>query len=251
LVALVPPSVTARHIVFPGQIQSATRPDTAFSSNLVRHHRHNNNGNKLSNAKMITRTASVKKPMLLLASPDRRSCALKYKATPAKMQTKQNTAIAYEFGVDIGRNQLQTRTIAPAVPYAPDLRIFKMRSMMPNDQSWATADSRREPRQRNWQRQRRLGLLLGITQRTITAVFDHSKDRYSPRKLIPVNVKTLGDRLLMKRIEADFSQSEVAQKTRVSLRTVWKWEHGIACPSEDHWQTLKQILRLEDVFPAE
>jgi DNA-binding transcriptional regulator YiaG len=82
------------------------------------------------------------------------------------------------------------------------------------------------------------------------AEFDHSKHRYSPRKLIPVNVKTLGDRLLLKRIEADLSQSEMAQKMGVSVRTVSKWEHGIVCPTEDHWQALRRILCLNDVFPA-
>ncbi len=93
------------------------------------------------------------------------------------------------------------------------------------------------------------GLLLGITQRTVALVFDHSKNRYSPRKLIPVNVKTLGDRLLLKRIKADLSQSEVAQKADVSVETVRKWEHGIVCPTEDHWQVLKRILGLDDVLP--
>jgi DNA-binding XRE family transcriptional regulator len=98
------------------------------------------------------------------------------------------------------------------------------------------------------QRQRRLGQLLGITQRTVITEFDHSKDRYSPRKLIPVNPKTLDDHLLLKRIEADLSQAEVAQKMGVSVRTVLKWEHGIVCPTEDHWQVLKCILRLNDKF---
>jgi ribosome-binding protein aMBF1 (putative translation factor) len=94
-----------------------------------------------------------------------------------------------------------------------------------------------------------LGLLLGITQRNVLVYFDHSKNRYSPRKLIPVNVKTLGDHLLINRIKADLSQSEVAQKVGVSVETVRKWEHGIVCPTEDHWQVLKRILDLDDVFP--
>jgi DNA-binding XRE family transcriptional regulator len=84
----------------------------------------------------------------------------------------------------------------------------------------------------------------------LIADFDHSKDKYSPRKLIPVNVKTLGDHLLLKRIKADLSQSEVAKKAGVSVRTMWQWEHGIICPNEDHWQILKSILGLDDVVPA-
>ena len=39
----------------------------------------------------------------------------------------------------------------------------------------------------------------------MTAVFDHSKEKYNPRKVIPVNVKTTGDYLLMKRIKANLS----------------------------------------------
>ena len=82
------------------------------------------------------------------------------------------------------------------------------------------------------------------------AIFDNSKDKYSPRKLIPVNPKTLGDRLLLKRIEANLTQPEVAQKVRVSVRMVRKWEHGHACPSEAHWQALKHILQLDESCPA-
>jgi hypothetical protein len=58
------------------------------------------------------------------------------------------------------------------------------------------------------------GQLLGMAQ------FDHSKDRYSPRKLIPVNAKTAGDHLLLKRIAASLSQPELAVKVGVSERMV-------------------------------
>ena len=72
--------------------------------------------------------------------------------------------------------------------------------------------------------------------------YDDSKERYSRRKLIPVNPKTLGDQLHVKRIEADLSQAEVTQKAGVSVRTVRKWEYGIACPTEDHWQVLNKLI---------
>jgi DNA-binding transcriptional regulator YiaG len=95
-----------------------------------------------------------------------------------------------------------------------------------------------------------LGQLLGIAQRSVSVKYDGSKEKYSPRKLIPVNPKTLGDRLLLKRIEADLTQPEVAQKAGVSARMVRKWEHGHACPSEHHWQALKRILRMDELCPA-
>jgi len=95
-----------------------------------------------------------------------------------------------------------------------------------------------------------LGQLLGIAQRSVTVKYDDSKERYSRRKLIPVNPKTLGDQLHLKRIKADLSQQEVAQKAGVSVRTVRKWEYGIVCPTEHHWQALTGILRLDSPFPA-
>jgi hypothetical protein len=61
---------------------------------------------------------------------------------------------------------------------------------------------------------------LGITQRTLTAIFDHSKERFSARKLIPVNPKTTGGHLPLKRIETNLSQPEVAAKAGGSERTV-------------------------------
>ena len=93
-----------------------------------------------------------------------------------------------------------------------------------------------------------MGALLGITQRTIRVIRQLSHGRFSPRKIIPVNPKTLGDHLLLKRIEADLSQPEVAVKAGVSTRTVRKWEHGYACPTEEHWQVLMHILRLDSTF---
>jgi len=47
------------------------------------------------------------------------------------------------------------------------------------------------------------------------------------------------------------SQPKVAQKAGVSVRTVRKWEHGHACPTEDHWQALTGILCLNSIFPKD
>ncbi len=95
-----------------------------------------------------------------------------------------------------------------------------------------------------------LGQLLGITQRTIRTVYDHSKQRFSPRKLIPVNPETTGDYLLLKRIEANLSQSEVAVKAGVPERTVRAWEHDQLLPTKTKWQVLAGILALEAGFPT-
>jgi hypothetical protein len=59
-----------------------------------------------------------------------------------------------------------------------------------------------------------LGARLGITQRTIRVrvIHDLSGGGFSLPKLIPVNHKTTGDHLLLKRIEANLSKPEVALK---------------------------------------
>jgi hypothetical protein len=90
-----------------------------------------------------------------------------------------------------------------------------------------------------------LGQLLGITQRTICVIHGLSGGRFSPRKLIPVNVKTLGDHLLLKRIAANLSQPEVAEKTGVVVRRVKAWEHDQIKPTESEWRILASVLDFE------
>jgi DNA-binding XRE family transcriptional regulator len=93
------------------------------------------------------------------------------------------------------------------------------------------------------------GALLDITQRIIRVINKHSGGRFSPRKLIPVNPKTVGDHLLLKRIKANLSQQEVAVNAGVSELTVSKWEHDQTLPTKAQWQVLVDILRLDSTRP--
>ena len=86
---------------------------------------------------------------------------------------------------------------------------------------------------------------MGITQRTLQVVLDHSKERFSPRKLVPVNPKTLGGQILLKRIEADLSQPEMAVKAGVSVRKVQAWEHDKIIPTGIEWRVLAGVLHLD------
>ena len=94
-----------------------------------------------------------------------------------------------------------------------------------------------------------LGQLLGIAHRTVQVNFVHFKQRFSPRKLIPVNTKTTGDYLLLKRIEADLSQTELAVKASVTVRKVKAWEHDQIIPMEAEWQALAPVLNLVSQIP--
>ena len=78
---------------------------------------------------------------------------------------------------------------------------------------------------------------------------DHFKQRFSPRKLIPVNVKSLGDYLLLKRVQADLSQPELAVKSGVSVRKVKAWEYDHIVPTEVEWRVLADILHLDWTEP--
>ena len=86
---------------------------------------------------------------------------------------------------------------------------------------------------------------MGITQRTLQVIFTHDKERFSPRKLIPVNPKSLGDHLLLRRIKADLTQPELAVKAGVTVRKVKAWEHDRVAPTSDEWRTLAGILNLD------
>ena len=94
-----------------------------------------------------------------------------------------------------------------------------------------------------------LGQLLAFAHRTVHVKFDHFKQRFSARKLIPVTVKSLGDYLLLKRIEANLSQPELAVKSGVSVRKVKAWEHDHITPTEAERQVLAGILRLDSTYP--
>jgi DNA-binding transcriptional regulator YiaG len=89
------------------------------------------------------------------------------------------------------------------------------------------------------------GQLLGIAHRTALVNFSHFKQRFSPRKPIPANPKSLGDYIHLKRIEADFSQPELAQKTGVTVRKVKAWEYDQRNPTEAEWHVLMKTLKLE------
>jgi len=90
-----------------------------------------------------------------------------------------------------------------------------------------------------------VGQLLGIAQRTVEALLPDFKQKYSARKLIPTEVKTLGDHLLLRRIKADLSQPEVAAKTGFTVRKIKAWEHDRIIPTEAEWHILAKVLDLE------
>lgn len=97
-------------------------------------------------------------------------------------------------------------------------------------------------------RSRRLALLLGIAQRTVLVEYANFKQRFSPRKPIPTEVKTLGDYLLLKRVKANLSQPELALKTGYTVRRIKMWEHDRLIPTTTEWAVLRGVLGLEEAM---
>ena len=96
-----------------------------------------------------------------------------------------------------------------------------------------------------------MGQLLGIAQRTVEAFYGHFKQKFSTRKLIPVEAKSLGDHLLLSRVKANLSQPELAVKTCFTVRQIKAWEHDQTTPTETEWQILVKILDLNDSMRVE
>ena len=55
---------------------------------------------------------------------------------------------------------------------------------------------------------------------------------------------------MVKRLEADLTQAEVAAKMRVSDKTLRAWEYDQSLPSQAEWQRLSSILPLADLPPT-
>jgi DNA-binding XRE family transcriptional regulator len=90
-----------------------------------------------------------------------------------------------------------------------------------------------------------LAQVLGIAQRKIRVKLDLSKQKFSIRKRFPATPKTVGDHLMLKRLEADLTQAEVAAKIKVSDKTLRAWEYDSLIPSKAEWQRLTAILPME------
>lgn len=87
-----------------------------------------------------------------------------------------------------------------------------------------------------------------MAHRTVEVIYADFKQRFSPRKLIPTQVKTLGDYLLLKRIQASLFQPELAQKAGLTVRKVKAWERDQAIPTAAEWTILTPVLGLEEAI---
>jgi len=111
-----------------------------------------------------------------------------------------------------------------------------------------SANGRLVERRHLSQRQQRSSRLLGIAQLTVAVIYGDFKQRFSPQKVVLAEIKTLGEYLLLKRIQADLSQPELALKTGFTVRKIKTWEHDRAVPNAAEWELLNPVLSLRDAM---
>ena len=65
---------------------------------------------------------------------------------------------------------------------------------------------------------------------------------------IPINPKTLGDHLMVKRIKARLTQLEVAGLLDVREGKVSAWEHDLEIPTAVELRALSEVIGLDSEF---
>jgi DNA-binding transcriptional regulator YiaG len=85
---------------------------------------------------------------------------------------------------------------------------------------------------------------LTFAQRTIhvgnlkkTRVFFHHKP-------FPLEIKTIGDLLMVRRKQAGFTLKQLAAKMRFRLHWLRRWEFDRCVPSQMEWNTIRKYLKL-------
>jgi DNA-binding transcriptional regulator YiaG len=72
-----------------------------------------------------------------------------------------------------------------------------------------------------------------------------SNEKFSPRKVFPTTPKTSGDHLMVKRLEADLTQAEVAAKMKISDKKVRAWEYDRLFPTSAEKRILESLLLID------
>jgi hypothetical protein len=91
--------------------------------------------------------------------------------------------------------------------------------------------------------------LQGISQRSIRVDYQGNPGRKQTRNPIPVEPKTLGQWLHLKRIEANLTQLDICIRLQIGERRVQAWERDARKPSSDEWKALEPLLLLNSGLP--
>ena len=84
--------------------------------------------------------------------------------------------------------------------------------------------------------------LLAFTQRSIRVSRAHISTNRQPKKAIPAIVKTLGDRIQIKRLETGISLKQLAKTMSVRVTETTTWENDRAMPSPEQLALLGHVL---------
>jgi len=85
---------------------------------------------------------------------------------------------------------------------------------------------------------------LTFAQRTIH-IADIKRTRvFSHHKPFPLEIKTVGDLLLVRRKQAGFSHKQLAAKTSIRLNWIRRFEFDRCLPPQPEWDSLRKFLQL-------
>ena len=90
--------------------------------------------------------------------------------------------------------------------------------------------------------QQKLVALLGIAQRTIRVNFAVKPKKYSKFNPLPVNIKTIGDLICVRRQTKNLTPGHLASKMGIASSVVSSWEDGNARPNDWQLELLAKIL---------
>jgi DNA-binding transcriptional regulator YiaG len=85
---------------------------------------------------------------------------------------------------------------------------------------------------------------LTFAQRIIHVANIRKTRLFFHHKPFPLEIKTIGDLLMVRRKQAGFSHKQLAAKTGIRLHWLRRWEFDRAIPSQTEWNTLRKLLKI-------
>jgi DNA-binding transcriptional regulator YiaG len=86
---------------------------------------------------------------------------------------------------------------------------------------------------------------LGIAQRTIRVKFGVKPKKFSKFNPLPVNIKTIGDMIRVRRQAKNLTPGHLALKMGIISSAVCSWEDGDARPNDWQLELLARILAFD------
>jgi ribosome-binding protein aMBF1 (putative translation factor) len=92
---------------------------------------------------------------------------------------------------------------------------------------------------------------LGIAQRQIHTKFDQKQGHRCKHNLLPINVKTIGEWIKVKREAKNLTSGHVATKMGIAQSVVRSWEDGNSQPDHQQFKFLAKLFGFDPKIKAQ